>query len=85
MKYTYYSKVQLEEHLYYAEELYGFFAPMLPKGTMPKDIHPIIRRYIKDNKVEVEPLYYQTKSGLKRVYSSELALSAIEYHVSRLA
>ena len=84
-KYTYYKKVESSDHLYFAEELYGFFYDIIPKETKPQDLHTIIRRYIKDYELVVEPLYYKTSNGLKRVYDVNMALMAIEYHVSNLA
>lgn len=84
VKYKYYEPIELSEHLYFAEEIYEMFLPILPKDTKAVDIHYIVKKYVRETGCELRKLYYQTSKGLKRVYPVEVALDAITYHVSNM-
>lgn len=85
MKYKYFKPIELTEHLYFVDEILELCRPILPIGTVAKDLHKIIKDYAKKFDLELEPLYYQINGGvLKRVYPVDMALMAVEYHVSNL-
>lgn len=75
--YTYYKKLQLNEHMLYADEILDIFKEYLPTETTPKKIHSIIAKYCKDNNKDDPSLYYNTRGGLKKVYPKELWYNAL--------
>lgn len=84
MMYQYYEKIALNEHYYFVEELHQAFGALLPNHVKPKDIHYIIKNYLKKENLSVRVLYHQTSKGLKRVYPIELAFDAITNYVSSI-
>lgn len=82
--YEYYEKVQSPNHYYFAEEIFEALGYVLPNGIKPKDIHYIIRNYLKNNDISIRVLYHQTSKGLKRVYPFEIAFDAITEYVSSI-
>lgn len=82
--YTYYKKIQKEEHLLFAEEIYEMLSPMLENFIEPRAIHSIIKNYCKNHNIEIEEVYYQTSKGLKKVYDVNIATKALrEYYLSK--
>jgi len=68
----YYKKVEIEEHMIYADEILEIFSKQLPESTTPNKIHSIIAKYCKDYGKENPQLYYSGRNGLKKVYSKDL-------------
>lgn len=81
-KYKYFEPVELEDHYYFAEEILEIFSTILDASVKAKDIHYIIKNYIKDSGNTIRVLYYQTSKGLKRVYPVDVAMDAIAYSIS---
>lgn len=81
--YTYYKKEQLEEHMYFAEEIYESYFRHLPNDLTARKIHGIVKAYLKDNNITLEEHYYMTSRGLKRVYPIKIAHEAIRYYLEK--
>lgn len=75
--YTYYQKIQKEEHMLYADEILEIFKAYLPVDTTPKKIHSIISKHCKEYNKEDPNLYYNTRGGLKKVYPQDLWYPAL--------
>lgn len=80
--YKYYKEDIREEHLLFVEEIHELFWTYfaVDETLKPSLIHTMIRRYGEKHNVEIEKLYYQTRNGLKRVYSLEIAGKALRFH-----
>lgn len=68
--YTYYLAVNSYEHMLFAKELamkYNVYS--LTNNPHNKLVKAVITDYLIENNIEYRPLFYETKNGLKEVFS----------------
>lgn len=77
--YEYYLKVLSDEHMLYLNELaeiYDIYS--LNNKPHTKLLKAIILDYLQENCIEYCPIFYNTKNGLKEVFSKEIYIPAID-------
>lgn len=84
-KYTYYQEVKSEIHMLYAEEIAAVIAkeyfPELSSDEASKETRKQLQRI--EKKRNSPKIFYNTKRGLKRVYSPETISELIAYYKTK--
>ena len=78
--YTYYKKIEKEEHMLYASEIALMFN-LYSVNDKPATnfVSALLGEYIKDNKLEEDQLYYVTSKGfVTKVYPKDIYFKAIK-------
>lgn len=77
--YEYYLKVVSNEHMLYLNELAELYDLYSLSGKPHiKLLKAIILDYLQENCIEYYPIFYNSKNGLKEVFSHEVYMPAIE-------
>lgn len=82
--YTYYLAVRSNEHMLFAKELaekYGIYSST--GNPHNKLIKVVIIDYLIENNIPYRPLFYETKSGLREVFSQILYEPAFERFINK--
>ena len=73
----YYKAVEEDEHLLYAKEI----AMIYENDLTSRKVTNIIKKYITENNIEYEQLYYETRNGLCKVYPRKIYRPAINWYL----
>lgn len=78
----YYLEVEYEEHMLYANEISGIYNMFTGINSLSTaKVTSILKKYAKNNNIEIQPLYYHTRYGLKRVYPESLYKPAMDEYI----
>lgn len=73
MIYKYYKELYSEEHMLYSKEIASIYNLIDEKGNPRyRVVTNAISKYLKDNDIDYEPFYYETKYGLCQVFPKRL-------------
>lgn len=81
MTYTYYVSVESEEHMLYLTEIAEKYGLMLAGKPRTRLVSSIVRKYIRENHPEYEPHYYETRHGLREVFSEKVYKPAMDKYI----
>jgi hypothetical protein len=71
--------VKSEEHMLYTKEIASIYDLYLPNGDpRQKLVSNILKDYIKKNIENYERIYYETRYGLREVFSASIYEPAME-------
>lgn len=72
MLFDYYMKITSNEHMLYASEISELYGIQSSTGRPHHSlVKTVIVDYMKSNNIEYIPLFYETKNGLREVFSKE--------------
>lgn len=81
MLFKYFKEVHSTEHMLYSKEIASMYNLIDAKGTPRfRVVTNAISKYIKENNINHEPIYYETKYGLCQVFPRKLYEPAMELY-----
>lgn len=77
----YFIEVFSEEHMLFAKEIASLYDIMDSKGNPNYSlVGKAINEYIKENNIEYNQLFYNTKNGLRKVFPKHIYIPALKYY-----
>nr|DAV25184.1 MAG TPA: hypothetical protein [Caudoviricetes sp.] len=82
--YKFYLEIKTEEHMLYPKEIAEAFGLYSMNGK-PHSIliKAIILDYLESKQIEYTPIFYNSRNGLKEVFSAKYYMPALQLHLSK--
>jgi hypothetical protein len=80
LTYKYYVAVESEEHMLFTSEIAQMYQLMLANQPRHRLVSSILRKYIRQNHPEYESHFYETRYGLREVFSEKVYKPAMEQY-----